>query len=90
MKFGVSEGMVLAASHGDEKPTPASTCSTLARRHARHAGALIAPRLVRHDKALAQRACHGLLWQHTLIAAPGNQPSGGQKRQPPTYRPAGG
>ena len=21
MKFGVSEGMVLAASHGDEKPT---------------------------------------------------------------------
>jgi tRNA-binding EMAP/Myf-like protein len=26
MKFGVSEGMVLAASHADEKASPASTC----------------------------------------------------------------
>jgi tRNA-binding EMAP/Myf-like protein len=31
MKFGVSEGMVLAASHADEKAAPASTCSTLGR-----------------------------------------------------------
>jgi methionyl-tRNA synthetase len=26
MKFGVSEGMVLAASHADEKSNPASLC----------------------------------------------------------------
>ncbi len=43
MKFGVSEGMVLAASHGDEKAKPGIyVLEPLARRHARHAGALIA------------------------------------------------
>jgi methionyl-tRNA synthetase len=41
MKFGVSEGMVLAASHGDEKAHPGILrAQPLAGRAARHAGAL--------------------------------------------------
>ena len=42
MKFGVSEGMVLAASHADEKQHPGLyVLEPLARRHAGPAGALM-------------------------------------------------
>ncbi len=41
MKFGVSEGMVLAASHGDEKGPPGHPCArAVAGRDARHARSL--------------------------------------------------
>ena len=42
MKFGVSEGMVLAASHADEKAASGRLrARAVARRHAGHAGALM-------------------------------------------------
>jgi methionyl-tRNA synthetase len=43
MKFGVSEGMVLAASHADEKANPASTCWSPGPAPSRHARALSYP-----------------------------------------------
>ena len=52
MKFGVSEGMVLAASHADEKANPGIYVLEPGRAPAGHAGAL---KLRRHDAADQRR-----------------------------------
>ena len=71
MKFGVSEGMVLAASHADESVDAGITCWSPSRRQARHARAL--------TRRLAKNPPHGGFF---MIApgARGSGPAGRQRR----------